>query len=145
MQHVMVRTTFGLVILLLAGCRGGAEVVEVTVHGETLTLEVADSPEMRATGLMHRESISPRHGMLFVFESSEVRRFWMKNTLIPLSIAYLDEAGEVVRIADMQPQSIDPVSSLRPARYAIEVNRGEFAEIGLSVGDRIELPSAVRR
>lgn len=95
-------------------------------------------------GLMYREKLEPESGMLFVFEREQVLSFWMKNTLIPLSIAFLDARGTVVRIADMTPLSIDTVSSERPAQYALEVQQGAFARYGLAVGSTLEIPASAR-
>jgi len=93
---------------------------------------------------MHREELGPRNGMLFVFASSEPRSFWMKNTLIPLSIAYIDENWIIREIHDMTPLSLEPVPSRGPARYALEVNQGAFERLGIRVGDRIVLSDEIR-
>jgi hypothetical protein len=81
--------------------------------------------------------------MLFVFPEEEPRSFWMRNTSIPLSIAYIDADGAVVGIHRMTPYSEEPVPSRAPAKYALEVNQGEFAANGVQAGDRVELPSGL--
>ncbi len=105
-------------------------------------VEIADSPEEQARGLMDRTALGEDRGMLFVFPEEDERSFWMRNTLIPLSIAYLDSEGRIVDIQDMK--ALDDVPphyvSAEPARYALEVNRGFFEERGVEVGDRAELP-----
>ena len=113
----------------------GGEDVEVQV-------EIADEPDEQATGLMGRTALGEGRGMLFVFPSEEVRSFWMRNTLIPLSIAYMDAEGRIVDIQDMKALDDEPPHyvSAEPARYALEVNEGFFDERGVEVGDRADLP-----
>ena len=105
-------------------------------------VEVADTDAERQAGLMGRTVLPEDAGMLFVFEGEQTLSFWMKDTLIPLSIAYIDAEGRIVDIQDMQP--LDDVSphyvSAEPARYALEVNQGFFEERGVMVGDTLELP-----
>jgi hypothetical protein len=109
----------------------------LTVDGHRITVEVARRPDERARGLMFRESLPADHGMLFVFPREEVQQFWMRNTTVPLSIAYADTSGRIVRIADLEPLDERPVTSLGPARYALEMNRGWFAAHGVAAGDAI--------
>ena len=99
--------------------------------------ELADTAKSRQIGLMHRESLAPNHGMLFVFERSERHCFWMRNTPLPLSIAFMDDAGTIVNIEDMQPRSDESHCPLRPVRYALEMQQGWFAKRGLSAGTRV--------
>ncbi len=117
--------------------------MEIVVDGKALTVEVADTPDLRERGLMERPALRRDHGMLFVYPDERQRSFWMKNTPLLLSIAYVDMDGEIVRIEDMKPYSTTPVPSLRKAMYAIEVTQGWFADKGVEVGDRVEkLPPA---
>ena len=109
----------------------------LTVDGHRITVEVARRPDERARGLMFRASLPPDHGMLFLFSDDEVQSFWMRNTKIPLSIAYADAHGKIVRIADLEPFDERPVTSIAPARYALEMNRGWFAAHGVAAGDVI--------
>lgn len=97
---------------------------------------VADWPS-RATGLMHRESLAPNAGMLFIFDQYGRHCMWMKNTLIPLSVAFLDDQGAIVNIAHMEPHSEEPHCAARPVRYALEMNRGWFAARGIEPGARL--------
>lgn len=99
--------------------------------------EIAATPESRTIGLMNRKSLAPNHGMLFVFDQANVQCFWMRNTLIPLSIAYLDTDGTIVNIADMTPQSDQSHCSNRPVRFALEMDQGWFAARGLTPGKKI--------
>ncbi len=105
-------------------------------------VEIADEPDEQATGLMARTALGEDRGMLFVFPSEEDRSFWMRDTLIPLSIAYIDAEGRIVDIQDMKALDDDPPHyvSAKPARYALEVNKGFFDERGVKLGDRVELP-----
>ena len=113
----------------------GGEKVEVRV-------EIADNVIERVRGLMYRTALGEDRGMLFIFGEEEVRSFWMKNTLIPLSIAYMDSEGRIVDIQDMKPldDELPHYASAEPARYALEVNQGFFEERGVEVGDRAALP-----
>jgi uncharacterized membrane protein (UPF0127 family) len=115
----------------------------LTVGGHQITVELARDPEQRSRGLMFRQTLPPDHGMLFLFTIDEVQQFWMRNTVIPLSIAYADAHGRIVRIADLEPLDERPVTSIAPARYALEMNRGWFAAHGVVAGDAITgIPNA---
>ncbi len=112
--------------------------VNLTISGHKVTAEVAATAQERATGLMYRFSLQPDHGMLFVFESAEPLGFWMKNTYIPLSIAYIDNGGRILNIEDMAPQTETTHWSKGPGRYALEMRKGWFAERGIRAGDRVD-------
>ena len=99
--------------------------------------EVAATPEERSRGLMLRKALQPNHGMLFIFESTGSPCFWMKNTLIPLTIAFIAEDGEIATLADMQPHDESSHCPTRPIRYALEMEQGWFRTKGVKVGDRI--------
>jgi uncharacterized membrane protein (UPF0127 family) len=105
-------------------------------------VEIADNAFEHARGLMYRTALAEDRGMLFIFEAEQKPSFTMKNTLIPLSIAFIDSEGRIVDIQDMKPLDDDPPSyvSAKPAQYALEVNQGFFEERGVEVGDRAELP-----
>lgn len=102
-----------------------------------ISAEVARTAEQRAIGLMHRKSMPQHAGMIFVFEQAEPLCFWMKNTLIPLSIAFLQDDGTILNIEEMKPQRLDSHCSARPARFALEMNAGWFSKRGLKPGDKI--------
>lgn len=108
--------------------------VPLTIGTHKVTAEVAATPEERATGLMNRFSLQPDSGMLFVFERSEPLAFWMKNTFIPLSIAFISADGKIINIEDMKPQSEESHWSKGPALYALEMKKGWFAERGIGPG-----------
>ncbi len=102
-----------------------------------LKVEIADSPLKRAAGLMYRDSLSEDEGMLFVFFSPEKLSFWMKDTKIPLSIAFIDADGVISEIADMQPNDLTPITSKAKVSYALETNQGWFKEHKIKAGDII--------
>jgi uncharacterized membrane protein (UPF0127 family) len=108
-----------------------------------LTVETADSPDERATGLMNREEMAPDHGMIFVWPEDTGSRFWMQDTLIPLSIAFITAEGTIVHITDMEPLTTDLHASPEPYRFAVEVNQGWFAENGIEAGDVAEIPAEI--
>ena len=131
-----------LAVAALAACRagGGAETVALQVGAGRFVVEVARTQDQRERGLMYRTELGPRQGMLFVFDDDRVRGFWMRNTPLPLSIAFLSAAGEILQIESLIPYSEVVVRSRRPARYALEVNAGAYAEVGAKVGDLIGFP-----
>jgi len=100
--------------------------------------EVAGTPATRSQGLMRRKAMAQGAGMLFLFDESAAHCMWMKNTLIPLSVAFIDESGQIVNIADMQPLDETSHCASRPARYALEMNRGWFKKRGIVAGARIQ-------
>ena len=110
----------------------------LTIRDQNLVVEVASTPETRATGLMHRFSLRQDHGMLFVFEAPQPLAFYMKNTYIPLSIAFVDSRGRIVNIEDMRPLDESTHWSRGLAQYAIEMRQGWFAAKGIGVGDVVE-------
>lgn len=99
--------------------------------------QVAQTPEQRATGLMFRQDMPVNEGMLFVFEQAAVQCFWMKNTLLPLTAAFVADDGTVVNLADMKPQSLDSHCSERPVRYVLEMHQGWFAKRGIRAGFKL--------
>jgi uncharacterized membrane protein (UPF0127 family) len=110
----------------------------LSINGHKITAEVASTPETRATGLMNRFSLKPDTGMLFVFERPESLAFWMKNTYVALSIAFLDADGRILNIEDMAPQTENSHWSRGPGLYALEMRKGWFSERGIKPGDRVE-------
>ena len=109
----------------------------LTVGMHNIKAQLAVKPEQRQIGLMFRSQMPTHEGMLFVFEEPSVQCFWMRNTLIALSIAFLADDGTVVNIADMQPQNDTSHCSARPVRFALEMNQGWFAKRGVKPGTRI--------
>lgn len=111
--------------------------IELRAGLHRIEAEVARTEEQRAIGLMHRTAMPPNAGMLFVFDKPGVQCFWMKNTLLPLTIAFLADDGTIVNLADMEPRALDSHCSARPVRLALEMNAGWFAKRGLQAGDRL--------
>ncbi|MDR1429880.1 MAG: DUF192 domain-containing protein [Spirochaetaceae bacterium] len=105
----------------------------------TLNVELAVSEAQRERGLMYREELADGRGMLFIFEQDQAMNFWMKNTFVPLSIAFIAQSGRITEITHMQAQSTRNVYSREEVRYALEVPQGWFSRAGIGVGDRLEL------
>ena len=99
--------------------------------------QVAQTPEQRATGLMFRGDMPQAEGMLFVFEQASVQCFWMKNTLLPLTAAFVADDGTIVNLADMKPQTSDSHCSSKPVRFVLEMNKGWFAKKGIKAGSKL--------
>ena len=112
-------------------------VIVMTIKTATLKAEVAADNATRSIGLMNRFSLAPDHGMLFVFAESQPLSFWMKNTFVPLSIAYVDAKGVIVNIVDMKPQDESTYSSAAAAMFALEMKQGWFKERGIVAGDKL--------
>jgi uncharacterized protein len=117
--------------------RAELPVVELSAGMHLIKAEFADTFTTRARGLMYREKLAPNAGMLFRFDETAVQCMWMKNTLIPLSVAFLDDAGAIINIVDMQPHNEQSHCATRPSRYALEMNRGWFAERGIKPGAKL--------
>lgn len=127
---------------LACGARSGegaSDLPTATIHvgNHRLEVEIAATPAARARGLMFRKELPDDRGMLFVFPEERVLEFWMRNTEIPLSIAFAQSSGRIVRIADMEPGSEALVSSGMPVRYALEVNQGWYLAHGVQSGDSL--------
>jgi uncharacterized membrane protein (UPF0127 family) len=111
--------------------------VQLSVGMHRIDAQVALTPEQRATGLMWRRQMPQHEGMLFVFEQPSVQCFWMKNTLLPLAIAFVADDGSVVNVAEMKPQTLDSHCSAQPVRYVLEMNQGWFAKKGVKPGTKL--------
>jgi uncharacterized membrane protein (UPF0127 family) len=134
----MTRYCFLLILACLpAALRAELPVVQLSAGMHLIRAEVADTTPSRTRGLMHRKSMPQGAGMVFVFEDLAPHCMWMKNTLIPLSVAFIDAAGAIINIADMQPHSEQSHCATRPARYALEMNKGWFAERGIKPGAKL--------
>jgi len=99
--------------------------------------QVAQTPDQRSIGLMYRSDMPQHEGMLFVFEQPSVQCFWMKNTLLPLTAAFVADDGTIVNLADMKPQTTDSHCSTKPVRFVLEMHQGWFAKKGLKAGSRL--------
>ena len=109
--------------------------IPVYLKEKEIWVEVVRTPEERAQGLMGRKHLGENEGMLFIFEKEDYHSFWMKRTLIPLSIAFIDREGKILKIADMEPLTLDSHPPPKPILYALEVKKGWFSANGLQVGD----------
>jgi uncharacterized membrane protein (UPF0127 family) len=121
----------------LAHAEAPLPVRQVKVAGHALRVEVAATIEQRMKGLMFREKLGANDGMLFVFDEPGYHAMWMKNTPLPLSVAFVDGAGAILNILDMEPHTLDQHAAAGPAVYAIETNKGWFARRGIKAGDKV--------
>ena len=138
----MFRRSLSLFCLILAAfavapASAQMPLMELNAGFYRIEAEVAADQENRMLGLMHRRSMPANHGMLFVFTQADRHCMWMRNTLLPLSVAFLDEEGKILNIEDMQPQTENNHCAARPARFALEMNLGWFSSKGLKPGLRI--------
>ena len=136
----MIRT--GLVATLAfvfanAAAQYEVPMIELTAGMYRIEAEVMATPERRATGLMRRAEMPQQHGMLFVFPQEQQHCMWMKNTMLPLSVAFLDRTGKIINVEDMQPKTENNHCAAGDARYALEMNLGWFKTRGLSRGTHI--------
>lgn len=116
--------------------------IELSAHMYVIQAEVARTAQEQSQGLMYRQAMGDHEGMLFVYDRLDMRCFWMRNTLIPLSIAFLSDDGTIVNIRDMEPETEKPHCSNRPVHFALEMNQGWFKKRGMQPGFKIQgLPS----
>jgi hypothetical protein len=109
--------------------------IPLYIHDREIRVEVAQTPGERGYGLMGRKHLGKDEGMLFIFESEDYHEFWMKDTYVPLSIAFIDKNGRIVWMTDMKPLTLDSHVPPKPILYALEMNRGWFVSHGVNVGD----------
>jgi uncharacterized membrane protein (UPF0127 family) len=147
-NRVMKHTAIATVLVGLASFFGQASYaqdapqmnlprVKLSAGMHLIDAQVAASDATRATGLMHRRDMPQTEGMLFVFEQPTVQCFWMKNTLLPLTAAFVDDDGTIVNLADMKPQTTDSHCSAKPVRYVLEMNQGWFGKKGIKAGFKL--------
>lgn len=139
-QQLRAACCAGLLALGSPAHAAGTELpeIELSVNGHRLTVEVAHTEAARARGLMQRRILPENRGMLFVFREPGRHAMWMADTYVPLSVAFLDERGRIINIADMEPHSREPHAAARAAKYALEVNRGWFRARGIGPGAQVE-------
>ncbi len=132
------------VLLLGASITNAQEVPQTQLQRTTLSAgihqidtQVAVTSEQREIGLMHRKAMPQNEGMLFIFENPSRLCFWMKNTLIPLTAAFIADDGTIVNLENMQPQTLDSHCSAKPVRYVLEMNQGWFAKKGIKPGSKL--------
>ena len=151
-RQLFTYTSLGVLLCAVTlGCFGGVETDEredllpvILPNGTTFFVEVANTDHSREQGLMNRKNLPRDHGMLFIFEHEQIWAFWMKNTLIPLDVVWLDAEGRIVDVAEhMQPCVAEPCPLYRPAHvssYALEIAAGRYAEEGLQLGMQLTFP-----
>lgn len=132
-------TALAAVLLALTTATLAAELptIELSIKGRRVVAEVAATEPTRTTGLMNRFSLQPDHGMLFVFREAQLQAFWMKNTYVPLSIAFIGADGRILNLADMAPQTESTHPSRGLALYALEMKKGWFAQHGIDAGESV--------
>jgi len=111
--------------------------VKLTAGIHVITAEAATTNQSRTVGLMHRERLAPNHGMLFVFDDKAQQCFWMRNTIVPLTIAFIEDDGTILQLADMAPKSEASHCSQKPVRYALEMEQGWFGKRGIAPGAKV--------
>jgi uncharacterized membrane protein (UPF0127 family) len=127
----------GLALAAGVAAQEAMPVVELTAGFHRIEAEVAANDQNRQVGLMNRKAMPPQRGMIFVFAQERTHCMWMRNTYLPLSVAFLDADGAILNIEDMQPQTEDNHCAKKPARYALEMNLGWFAQRGIKPGTRL--------
>jgi Uncharacterized conserved protein, COG1430 len=111
---------------------------KIEINNKILYVEIADNDEKRSLGLMFRKYLPDSVGMLFIFDSSGIYPFWMKNTYVPLSIAFIDENYKIIDIFDLEPLDETPIFPIKKFKYALEVNRNWFKRNNIKVGDKVK-------
>lgn len=129
---------------ILYSCSSRQEVIPIQIAGETFHIEVARTRERQIRGLMSRQSLGEREGMLFVYKEDRRLSFWMKNTSIPLSIAFIDGQGTIIQIEKMKPFDPTTVRSRISVRYALEILQGTFDRLGMREGDMVVFPEGFK-
>jgi len=145
MKHLVLRIT--LFFLSLAGsvqAQEGPQLnlprIKLSAGMHLIDVQLAVTPEQQATGLMYRREMPQPEGMLFVFQQASRQCFWMKNTLLPLTAAFVADDGTITNLADMKPQTTESHCSVKPVRYVLEMNRGWFAKRGIKAGSKLGGP-----
>lgn len=142
----MKKTIFTIIILIMiSSCSTKKlDVITIRINDTEFEVEIAKERDDMERGLMHRKSMPEKEGMLFVYSIEVDLSFWMKNTFIPLSVAYISSAGVIKEIHDMEPESLKSVKSGSKSRYALELNQGTFEKFGINPGDKIIFPDGFR-
>jgi uncharacterized protein len=111
--------------------------IQLSAGMHQIDTQLAQTPEQRQIGLMWRKEMPQHEGMLFIFEQPSQQCFWMKNTLLPLTAAFVADDGTIVNLEDMKPQTTEPHCSAKPVRYVLEMNKGWFAKKGIKAGSKL--------
>ncbi|WP_153145796.1 DUF192 domain-containing protein [Dechloromonas sp. H13] len=137
-MNKIVAALCGLTLSAAAGAQNAMPVLELNAGFHRIEAEVAATDQNRQVGLMNRKAMPPQRGMLFVFPQENTHCMWMRNTLIPLSVAFIDADGVIINIENMQPQTEDNHCAKVPARYALEMNLDWFAQRGIKPGMKLK-------
>ena len=137
MNKHLIGALAALFVNAAAWAQGAMPVMELTAGFHRIEAEVAATDRDRQVGLMNRREMPPQRGMLFVFDHENTHCMWMRNTYLPLSVAFIDVRGVIINIADMKPQTEDNHCAKVPARYALEMNVGWFAQRGIKPGMKL--------
>lgn len=137
MNKHLIGALAALFVNAAAWAQGAMPVMELTAGFHRIEAEVAATDRDRQVGLMNRREMPPQRGMLFVFDHENTHCMWMRNTYLPLSVAFIDARGVIINIADMKPQTEDNHCAKVPARYALEMNVGWFAQRGIKPGMKL--------
>jgi uncharacterized membrane protein (UPF0127 family) len=137
MSRKIERVTYALIFFFWTSAALSQNPFKIPLYlkDKEVWVEVAKTPEERAKGLMGRKHLGQEEGMLFIFETEDYYAFWMKDTLIPLSIAFIDQEGRILRITDMKPLTLESHNPPKPVLYALEMKKGWFSANGIKVGD----------
>ena len=141
----LVFALYAALLLVSAHAQTQLPIAELTAGFHRIEAEVANDQASQTKGLMHRRSMPANHGMLFVFSRTDRHCMWMRNTLLPLSVAFLDAQGKIINIEEMKPQTEDNHCAASPAPYALEMNLGWFSDKGLKPGFQIGGIEKIRR
>ncbi|TXH04848.1 MAG: DUF192 domain-containing protein [Rhodocyclaceae bacterium] len=137
MNKYIIGALAALFVNAAAWAQGAMPLMELTAGFHRIEAEVAATDRDRQLGLMNRQAMPPQRGMLFVFDHENTHCMWMRNTLLPLSVAFIDAKGVIINIEDMKPQTEDNHCAKIPARYALEMNVGWFAQRGIKPGMKL--------
>lgn len=137
MNKYLIGALAALFVNAAAWAQGAMPLMELTAGFHRIEAEVAATDRDRQLGLMNRQAMPPQRGMLFVFDHENTHCMWMRNTLLPLSVAFIDAKGVIINIEDMKPQTDDNHCAKVPARYALEMNVGWFAQRGIKPGMKL--------
>lgn len=141
MRKTLIAALLGSILIAISGCWEETPVTyTLTINDKHIHVEIADIESARVRGLQYRDSLAPDTGMLFVYNEDKIMSFWMKNTSIPLSIAFIGANGVIMEVFEMEPFSMKNVNSSAPARYALETNSGWFDRNQIKTGDKIIFP-----
>ena len=130
-------------IFIFVSCTGKTTPIRIMINDKEYKFEVAATEKSREVGLMFRKKLDKDSGMLFIYKYERLMAFYMKNTYIPLSIAFINKNFEIINIENGEPLDESNIESIGPAMYVLEVNRGFFERVGLKVGDKLDIVSAI--